>query len=180
MISGIFFCVMIFHICFNWYETSGNTDVYSLSDHTDSGTALGKITKTAPYAVRKLTASEKTFFRFEMDAFQIKNTAVLAGVNGIQYYWSLENPCISNYLREMTLNNYKVFNYNNLDHRTFPDALACVKYFAQKNTDFLPFGYDSIDTVTLGKSDFTIYKNRYALPLGYTYDSCIPYEDYPV
>ena len=178
MISGIFFFVMIFHICFNWYETSGNADVYSLSDHTDSDTALGKITKTAPYAVRKLTASEKTFFRFEMDAFQIKNTAVLAGVNGIQYYWSLENSCISNYLREMTLNNYKVFNYDDLDHRTFPDALACVKYFAQKNTDFLPFGYDSIDTVTLGKSDFTIYKNQYALPLGYTYDSCISYDDY--
>ena len=174
--ARIFFGIMIFHICLNWHGTLGGMGTHPLSENIDSGMAFQKITKNAPYAVRQITSSEKSFFRCE--AFNPRNTAVLAGINGIQFYWSLENSCISNYLRDMTLNKYVVFNYNDLDHRTFLDAFASVKYLVQKNLDYLPFGYDYSDTVILGKSKYKIYKNEYALPLGYTYDSLISYDNY--
>lgn len=178
LISGAFLFAALIHICLNWHETFNSTGMHPLSEYVNAKEALKRISKSEPYAIRDLTSSEKTFFRCDMDAFKIKNTAALAGVNGLQYYWSLENACISNYLREMTLNDYKVFNYNDLDHRTFLNALAGVKYLVRKNSDVLPFGYDRKGSAALKKSGYDIYENRYALPLGYTYESCIPYESY--
>lgn len=176
--SGLLFCILFCHICLNWYMLFSGIGIHKASEAVDSGMALRKVMNSAPYAVEHYTEREDGFFRFEMDSFETANTAALAGVNGIQYFFSLENPNISEYLRGMELNRYRAFNYRDLDHRTFLDALAGVKYYAQKDADVFPFGYELKDTVILSENGYHIYENQYALPLGYTYDSRIDPEDY--
>ena len=176
--SGLLFGILCCHVCLNWYILFSGIGVQKAAESVDSGTALKKVMDSAPYAIKHYTELEDDFFRFEMDDFETANTAALAGVNGIQYFWSLENPDISEYLRGMDLSRYRAFNYRDLDHRTFLDALAGVKYLAQKNADVFPYGYEYKDTVVLNESGYNLYENQYALPLGYTYDTWISYEDY--
>ena len=176
--SGLFMGIICCHICLNWYVLFSGIGIHKVSETVDSGMAFKKVADSAPYAVRHYTEQEEAFFRFEMDDFETLNTAALAGVNGIQYFWSLENPYISEYLRDMELNRYRSFHYRDADHRTFLDALAGVRYFAQKDSDVFPYGYEYKDTVILSANGYNLYENQYTLPLGYTYDSFISGEDY--
>lgn len=174
--SCIVFAVLFLHICVNWHDffIGGNR----AAKLVDFGTALDKVTDTAPFAVRLAGMEEEAFFRYEMDDFAVVNSSALAGVNGLQYYWSLENGVIADYLMDMKMNRFRTFNYRDLDHRTFPDALAGVKYFVQGESDFLPFGYVFRDRISAVTKEYTLYENPYALPLGYTYKSYIPCESY--
>lgn len=174
--SGIVFCVLFLHICVNWHNffVGGGR----ISKLVDAGTALEQVMDTAPFAISRAGLGEKDFFRYEMDDFDIVNTSALAGVNGIQYYWSLENGVVPDYLMDMKINRFRTFNYRDLDHRTCLDALAGVKYFVQRDSDFIPFGYNCMGNVTAGAKEYTLYENQYALPLGYTYQSYIPFDSY--
>lgn len=173
-ISAVMFCTVFVHIGINWVILLTGIGNGRIGQFVDAGTAFCRTTTSAPYAVSAFSNEEKEFFRFETDETTMKNTSALAGVNGIQYFWSLENRDISDYLRGMKLNRFRSFNYSNLDCRTFLGALAGVKYFVQRKSDVLPFGYEFKDTVVIGNRGYNIYENQYALPLGYTYNVRIP------
>ena len=84
--------------------------------------------------------------------------------------------------------------WNGLDNRTIPNTLLGVKYYvaetAKPQKAFVPFGYLAVNadgspakTSASGenvksKSKYTIYKNQYALPLGYTYEGYLLSENY--
>ncbi len=179
VLSCCLLAAALLHICLNGYGLFGPDGKNLASKFSESGTALGKIMATAPEAVKRAAPQEEDFCRLEMDSFDMLNTAVPIGVNGIQFYWSLETPNIAQYLKEMALKNFISFHYRDLDHRTFLDALAGVKYFARKDSNYMPYGYRLIDAVSLGPGKvFEIYENQYALPLAYSYESQIPYETY--
>lgn len=172
------FCIILLHSISNWRQLFFASHKNNVSTYTDFGKAYQKTSSTSPFAVNKFSESEKNFYRIETDNFEVANSPLLADHSSVLYYWSLENGCISNYLMDMSIAKFRVFNFKDLDHRTFLDALADVKYFVQNKTDYLPYGYEYLDTVPLGPNEFRVYKNKYALPLGYTYRSRIPYESY--
>lgn len=177
--SGGMACIVLLHVCLNCYASfSGNFGKNKKKDLVERGTAWEQVLATAPYAIRETLLSEEAFCRFEMDEFRIMNSAPLAGVNGTTYYWSLENSAVSKFLMDMKPSVFRVYNYRDLDHRTFLDAIAGVKYFVQNRSDFLPYGYEHKQDVLIGGKTYGIYENQYALPLGYTYKSYIPYESY--
>ncbi len=173
--SALLLCATLLHIGVNWYGQSGGGGKNRIADCVDAGTALLSVGNSAPYAVRQAVSPEEGFFRFEMDDFDIVNSSALAGVNGIQYYWSLENAAISDYLADLAPNRYRPFNYRDLDQRTFPGALAGVKYCVQKNSDVAPYGYRPADMQT---GPYAFYENLYALPLGYTYGAYMTRDAY--
>lgn len=105
------------------------------------------------------------------------NTAMYMGTNSTSYYFSVANGNISRFFDEMYLNTPWDYHYSSLDGRSILDRLASVKYFAIKKSGYgyLPYGYDSEAAVT---KKYRIYEDEDSLPLGYTYDSWIPRENY--
>ena len=115
------------------------------------------------------------FYRFSGDRLSY-NINMLSGLSSPQYYWSLTNKNISDYRSSLNRDNNLGFHlYCDYDSRTMMEALACVKYYYTKNKDRVPFGFEKT-----GLPD--IYKSRYSLPFGYSYDSYISrdeFEKYP-
>ena len=71
--------------------------------------------------------------------------------------------------------------YENLDGRTILDRLASVKYFVVKNNryQYVPYGYYWLEgSAEKNGKIYEAFGSEEALPLGYTYDSFIPGEEY--
>lgn len=169
-----------FHVClnaYNLYDTEGNDYV---SEFIDSGTALETITDKESVAVRQVFSGDTAFGRYEREEYTVKNTDSIVGVPGLSFYWSLANGTNSQYLFEMSMNNMHSFLFRGLDHRTFLDALASVKYYVGTEQT-VPFGFEKIDCegkdIQLNEGD-ALYQNQYVLPLGYTYSSFLTREVY--
>ena len=54
------------------------------------------------------------------------------------------------------------------------DTLVGIKYILLKDKENAPFGYQYLETV----EDIHIFRNTYSLPLGFAYDSYIPFNDF--
>ncbi len=175
-----FLSLTLLHAVVNSYELySPNRKRYA-SAFLNTGTALNTILESAPGAALKhIKKADNSFYRFESDDREVLNTATIVKENSIQYYWSLENSIIPRYLKDMSLRSFIIYNYKDLDHRTFLDALAGVRYFVQEFPCDIPYGYELNDRIALSERKvYNVYENKYALPLAYTYDSCIPEQDY--
>ena len=98
-------------------------------------------------------------------------------MNGVQCYYSLPNPVVSEFFREMWKENSMEQQFDGLDERTFLELLFSVKYFGvQKNKEsYVPSIFDKKAAETV---DSNVYMNEDTLPLGYTYDSVITREAY--
>lgn len=179
LISTVFIGAAFLHICLNVSYLFGSMERNYVSEFETAGAAWERTHLDAPEAVRRATLADNSFFRCETEAGGIDNSSALIGVPGLKYAWSLENPVIADYLMDMASKKFLTYIYRDLDHRTFPDALACVKYSVSGSPGVLPFGFTPKDTVVLENNrEFTVYENQYPLPLGYTYDSYIPYAAY--
>ncbi len=127
------------------------------------------------------------------------NDSIVNGLNGVGYYFSMQNGYISNYLYEMNNLDYRTnYKYRTLDDRTALNELASVKYFVEEKenkyinknlqneiseynldkSDNIPYGYEKIKSINKNKRSFNIYENKYNLPLGYTYDNYILRNEY--
>ena len=136
---------------------------------------------------------ENRFFKLD----NASNAATIFKRNGIGYYWSLGNTNIQYYLREMDNKEYCLFYYYGIDGRPILSSLSSVKYFVaeETETDKVPYGYKylksftktapnmlrnkKVDEKTVKENSLTynIYKNPYAMPLGYTYDNTVCEKD---
>lgn len=143
----------------------------------------------------------KEFYRYAVSSknrYQY-NDSVVNGLNGVGYYFSMQNGYISNYLYEMNNLDYRTnYKYRTLDDRTALNELASVKYFIEEKenkyinknlqneiqeynldkSDNIPYGYEKIKNINKNKRSFNIYENKYSLPLGYSYDNYILRDEY--
>jgi len=125
---------------------------------------------------------DSSFYRYDENEFggqnPIPNRAMVKGVKSTGFFFSLSNPYMSDYLmKDIDLYMAQTFDVNTLDNRTFPGSLANVKYFVVKTglERYLPYGYTKL---VKASGDYEVYKNKYALPFGYTYDKSIPKAEY--
>lgn len=141
------------------------------------------------YAAGSLVKSqaENTTWRYEsLQAEEWKNTAMQLGIHGVSYYFSLANPYINEFQREMYLNQTRDFCYSGLDGRAMLDMLAGVRYFVipEGNKGLLPYGYDTcINRGTLGAgSQYEVkavaYENEEVLPFAFASDRYISRDTY--
>ena len=112
------------------------------------------------------------FWRAEVEGNRC-NRFCLTGGYGTMSYWSVLDGNLVDYYLDFDLNSvrqsYAVWG---LDERASLCAASSVKYFVGKATDddgkaknYAPYGFEAV-----GKDGkFTIYQNKYALPVGYTY-----------
>ena len=97
------------------------------------------------------------------------NRGLLENVSATRYYWSLSNPAVTRFVREMGIIEAKTSNISGYNDRTPLLALSAVNWFAKTNANHnpLPYGYSSV----LETDDWTIAHGDLATPLTYVYDS---------
>lgn len=105
---------------------------------------------------------------------QNNNEAMVINRHGIGYYFSLDNPGVSEFLEEMQLNTTSYHRYSDLDSRNILETLSSVKYVVAKEgqAEAVPSQYQGSQVHLEG--GFPVYGAKEALPIGYTYQSYIP------
>lgn len=146
------------------------------------GEATQALTENSSSTIKQL--GDKSFYRYDENEFDlnrqeiIQNRSMLQGVNSTGFYFSLTNSHMFDYfIDDIDLFVHQNCNVYTLDNRTFPGTLASVKYFVIQDgmKRCLPYGYNRFVKAANG---YQVYKNTYALPLGYSYNKVISRTNY--
>lgn len=180
-VLAVVFSTMCLHLAHNSHMKFDKEGSNVISTFLPFGSVYGKLQRNTLEKIKKQKKTDKEngegFWRHEVSFYSMKNEAVIAGYHGVQYYWSLAPGAPSRYLLELGMSIKNPFNYSGLNSRTFTDALASVRYYAS-DTGFAPYGFEEIPGEAGKDGKYRLYKNKYALPLGYTYDHYLPWETF--
>lgn len=107
------------------------------------------------------------------------NASLLDGISSTQFFWSLDDRGVSDYFKDMGVNDQESHAYFALDDRAILNLMGGVSYFSLRfdtpeERAFVPHGYQE----SYGKYNFMIFKNDLALPLGSTSTKVIPRSEY--
>lgn len=190
---------LVFQGFFKYAPSEGNY----VGEFTENNGALLNLTAYSPSTAAAETGDD-SFWRYDQygtEAWQYHNANLALRLNSVTYYWSLADSSIFQFQKEMYLNLQRNFLYQNLDSRSFLDALTGVKYFvvAAGGEGYVPYGFsqntvtrwvgrdaetaqeyetEGKDTSGLKAVKTAVYGSQNNLPLGYTYDSWISREEY--
>ena len=173
--------VLRLHFCFdpNWRNV--------VKEYTSKTKVQKYILPGLDKAVMETDDGKDSFFRYGAPHAETRrNSTVISGLKGINYYWSLADGVENQYFMEMGLPTKNDFNYRNVNDVTSLTDLASVKYYVIESKRgrrrMVPFGFENRNKVKEvrpeGTTLFSVYKNQYFLPLGYTYESVINDEQY--
>jgi Bacterial membrane protein YfhO. len=122
---------------------------------------------------------DNSFYRIETYGDKALNEALILGFHDVSGYFSLMDGRITAYLKDLeVLNQRTAFRFHNLDNRTILDDLANVGYFVSDHKEAAPYGYELLKEGGTDNQKYYLFKNRYTLPLGYTYHDYILKKDY--
>lgn len=182
LVSAGLFVLVLAGIAVNGMNQNAPSKGNYPASFLERGTSWSTITKNQDREIKKIEQEkeEQGFFRYTSSGGKriIQNASLISGLSSTQYYWSLQNGAISQYLEENANLKNMSFKYWGVDERVFLNTLANVKYYVstKKSADKIaPFGFEK------NKGDhngYHIYENTYVLPFGYTYDSYIPRNAY--
>ncbi len=140
---------------------------------------IQELTHDETNAVLKASELDNTnsFFRYSGKELT-ENANIIAGISSTQYFWSLSNPCAVDFRGKLELCEEMSFKYTGYDDSAALMALASVLYYTQPSgkKDSPPYGFELMENVS--NPDYTVYRNKYALPPGYTYESYISKEEW--
>lgn len=112
------------------------------------------------------------FWRYSGSYWIIRpNAGLTANAPSTDYYWSLSNPNIAQFMSEMGVNTqeYEANRYRNLDERTMLETLARVDYHLAVEGEPVPYGFTLSEEEAKEQSrSWKIYENQNPLPFAYT------------
>ncbi len=118
-------------------------------------------------------------YRIETFGENIRNEALPMQFNDVSAYYSLLDGGVTNYYKQLeVLNQRAAIRIDNQDNRTILNAIAGVKYFVTCMKRSAPYGYELVNRIKDGDITYYLYRNKYALPIGYVYHEYLPEEDY--
>lgn len=128
---------------------------------------------TEAVAVNKVAVVDGVddFYRYSGRSLT-KNAGVLSGISSTQFYWSVSNPGISDYMRETEQLETIAQDHTGYDDRASLLSLSSVLYYVLPANDKAPVPYGFV-IENISVSDYQVFRNKYALPLGYCYDSAV-------
>jgi len=125
---------------------------------------------------------DDSFYRVSTAEIPRKNlcSSLVMDYNSIATFSSTISGPVIDYNAELGNTAWNLVQLGGFDNRTLMNALACVKYYALAEDELpcLPYGFEEIGTKKDGRDTYHIYKNNYALPLGYTYGSAVTREEF--
>lgn len=155
--------------------------LYTISNYTNINTVAGRaLSDVKDTPLRLLSKVEDdSFYRAERKGGNqaSANASIVLRYNGVAQFNNVNSTEFLDYMSGLNIAGVKdiVLNYN-LDGRTALDALAGVKYFGTTIEDVtsIPYGF----SLVAKDKKYALYENKYALPIGYTYDSYITEDEY--
>ena len=104
-----------------------------------------------------------------------QNVNMINRISNTGYYFSISIPSVNEYRDDLSMRENLFQQYSGYDDRTTAVGLAAVDYYVRRAGDdsFLPYGYEYVGTDSGLRTEYDIYRNLNALPLGYCYDACI-------
>lgn len=149
-----------------------------ITEFTKAGQAVEAATDTPLKAAGEI--EDDSFYRVSTkdNSSDYQGAAMILGYNGVVQYNSVLNKNIIDLYREMGLTSWSLVRLRGMDNRGYLDALAAVKYYCREKGEVsLPYGYEIVQEVEKDNKIYEVWENQNALPLGYTYDEAITFEE---
>lgn len=144
---------------------------------------LAHSVKPQNFQILENTSDASSFSRIEGDTPQETNWGMINGINGANSYFSLTRKELYDYAYDLENPDLKFPSwYNGFGERASLLSLNSVRYFTKmENSNMaIPYGYakkqdfQNLEMIGTG----ILYESPYAMPIGYTYDRVISYEDW--
>lgn len=161
-----------------------NTNQYAYANEfLKQGTALKEL-RTENITMLK-NVKDSSLYRVHAEGYRYKNYGLINDLNTISGYYSITPKCVTDTVKSYeTLGMQYADKYKGLDQRIGLLSLSGVKYMTipkekkigkeQTTASDVPYGMKKVKQ----NGNLTLYKNPYALPFGYGYDSYMTEEQY--
>lgn len=130
-------------------------------------------------------ANDPSVYRVHAEGYRYKNYGLINHLNTISGYYSITAKCVTDTIKGYdTLGMQYADKYNGVDQRLGLLSLAGVKYITVAHNSQVAKDVSSMGDVPYGveklrkKGNITLYKNKYALPFAYAYDSYMTEQQY--
>ena len=138
------------------------------------------------YNIRMLSkANDPSVYRVHAEGYRYKNYGLINHLNTISGYYSITAKCVTDTIKGYdTLGMQYADKYKGVDQRLGLLSLAGVKYITVAHNSQVAKDVSSMGDVPYGveklrkKGNITLYKNKYALPFAYAYDSYMTEQQY--
>jgi len=129
-------------------------------------------------AISYLKTIDDSFYRIDKSYCSVfACDSLMQGYKGLQYYASLPNSSYVDFIQNVggsfTFGTYVAI-FGGFHYRHNIQTLVGVKYYFAKKNASIPYGYEYIKSF----GDIDVFKNKYFLPLGFTYDKFIYFKDF--
>ena len=142
----------------------------------DQGQALKTLKKSNVTMLKNI--KDSSLYRVHAEGYRYKNYGLINELNTISGYYSITPKCVTDTIKGYdTLGMQYADKYKGVDQRLGLLSLAGVKYITVAHDSKIARDVKSIGDVPYGvkklktKGNITLYKNPYALPFAYGYDS---------
>ena len=129
--------------------------------------------------------NDPSVYRVHAEGYRYKNYGLINHLNTISGYYSITAKCVTDTIKGYdTLGMQYADKYNGVDQRLGLLSLAGVKYITVAHNSQVAKDVSSKGDVPYGvekqskKGNITLYKNKYALPFAYAYDSYMTEQQY--
>ena len=129
--------------------------------------------------------NDSSVYRVHAEGYRYKNYGLINHLNTISGYYSITAKCVTDTIKGYdTLGMQYADKYKGVDQRLGLLSLAGVKYITVAHNSQVAKDVSSMGDVPYGveklrkKGNITLYKNKYALPFAYAYDSYMTEQQY--
>lgn len=130
-------------------------------------------------------ANDPSVYRVHAEGYRYKNYGLINHLNTISGYYSITAKCVTDTIKGYdTLGMQYADKYKGVNQRLGLLSLAGVKYITVAHNSQVAKDVSSMGDVPYGveklrkKGNITLYKNKYALPFAYAYDSYMTEQQY--
>lgn len=130
-------------------------------------------------------ANDPSVYRVHAEGYRYKNYGLINHLNTISGYYSITAKCVTDTIKGYdTLGMQYADKYKGVDQRLGLLSLAGVKYITVAHNSQVAKDVSSMGDVPYGveklrkKGNIALYKNKYALPFAYAYDSYMTEQQY--
>lgn len=129
--------------------------------------------------------NDPSVYRVHAEGYRYKNYGLINHLNTISGYYSITAKCVTDTIKGYdTLGMQYADKYKGVDQRLGLLSLSGVKYMTVAHNSQVAKDVSSMGDVPYGveklnkKGNITLYKNKYALPFAYAYDSYMTEQQY--
>ena len=191
--ANVFLIMTVVSIGFNAFCLYSPTQSELLGEYVDKGSAVARLSnrydkeKTGKYfqssdLIRDWDTQGK-LSRVEIynGKEKTENTNLSQSYYGVNFYFSLRNPYVTKFFREMGLSKAQEYRNFHLDCRGYLEALSNVEYFIGPKYKGEGVYANSLNYRTealSSKKGYALYQAKSTMGFAYGYDSCINRTDY--